>query len=110
LKRRDVMRWMGIGTLAGAAGRLPFGSGALALAQSRPSAARSPFVADVELALRAGPGEARLLPGAATRVWRFTGELLKGPPETLHVVPDPYLGPRYGSGRDGGPDPIWWTG
>jgi len=87
------MRWMGIGTLASAAGRLPFGSGAPVLAQSRPSAARPSFVPDVELALRAGPGEARILPGAATQVWRFTGELLKGPPETLHVVPDSYLGP-----------------
>ena len=93
MKRRDVMRWMGIGTLASAAGRLPFGSGAPVLAQSRPSAARPSFVPDVELALRAGPGEARILPGAATQVWRFTGELLKGPPETLHVVPDSYLGP-----------------
>ena len=68
MKRRDVMRWMGIGTLAGAAARLPFVSGDLVLAQSRQAAARPSFVPDVELALRAGPGEARILPGAATQV------------------------------------------
>ena len=87
------MRWMGLGTLAGAAARLPFLSGELASAQPQPSVAGPSFVPDVDLALRAGPGEARILRGAATQVWQFTGELLKGPPESLHVVPDSYLGP-----------------
>jgi FtsP/CotA-like multicopper oxidase with cupredoxin domain len=71
---------MGAGTVAGATGRLSF--------------AQSPsFNPDVELALRAGPGDARILPGAATRVWRFTGEVLKGPPQSLQAIPDSYLGP-----------------
>ena len=37
--------------------------------------------------------DARILTGAATRVWRFAGEVLKGPPQTLQMTPDSYLGP-----------------
>ena len=69
---RDVLRLMGVGAFAGTAGRLYFG---------QPSS----FMPDVELALRAGPGEARILPGPSSRVWRFTGELMKGPPHSLEV-------------------------
>jgi FtsP/CotA-like multicopper oxidase with cupredoxin domain len=92
MKRRDLLAWMGLGTIAGATERLPFG-GLLAVTQNRSPAARSTFVPDVDLALRAVPGQSRILPGAATRVWRYTGEVLKGPPESLQVVPDSYLGP-----------------
>ena len=48
---------------------------------------------DVELALTAEPGEARILPGARTQVWRYTGRVIKGPKEALQPVPDSYLGP-----------------
>jgi FtsP/CotA-like multicopper oxidase with cupredoxin domain len=80
MRRRTFLHLMGASTVAATAGRLGF-------AQS------SPFVPDVEMSLRAGPGEARILPGAATRVWRFTGEVLKGPPHSLQLIPDSYLGP-----------------
>ena len=39
------------------------------------------------------PGEVALLPGAPTRVWRFTGEQLAGPTGTLTMPADSYLGP-----------------
>jgi FtsP/CotA-like multicopper oxidase with cupredoxin domain len=51
------------------------------------------FEPDVELSLTAEPGEARILPGAPTRVWRFTGAVLRGPQESLQVIPNSYLGP-----------------
>ncbi len=50
-------------------------------------------VPDVELRLTAAPGEVSLLPGAATRVWQFTGEVLEGPASTLQVLDGSYLGP-----------------
>ena len=51
------------------------------------------FEPDVELALTAVVGEAAILPGRPTRVWRFTGEVLRGPASCLDAVPNSYLGP-----------------
>ena len=48
---------------------------------------------DVELVLTAAPGEERVLPGEPTRVWRFTGRLVKGPADSLQTLPGSYLGP-----------------
>jgi len=52
---------------------------------------------DVQVALRAVPGEAVLdleRPGAS-RVWRFEGELLAGPKDTLSFFEQSYLGPTF---------------
>ena len=81
MTRRALLRLLGIGAVAGTTGRLCVGQSA------------SAFVPDVELALRAAPGEAPILPGTATRVWRFAGEVIKGPAQSLQMVPDSYLGP-----------------
>jgi FtsP/CotA-like multicopper oxidase with cupredoxin domain len=45
------------------------------------------------MVLTAAPDEVSVLPGAPTRVWRFTGRLLKGPADTLQTLPGSYLGP-----------------
>jgi FtsP/CotA-like multicopper oxidase with cupredoxin domain len=79
ITRRELLHLMGSGAAAGAAAPLSF---------AQPS-----FVPDVEMALRAAPGEARILPGAVTRVSRFTGRLIKGPSDSLRQIPDSYLGP-----------------
>ena len=50
-------------------------------------------VPDVELALTAAPGEVSILPGTPTRVWRFTGRVLRGPVTTLDQRSGSYLGP-----------------
>jgi FtsP/CotA-like multicopper oxidase with cupredoxin domain len=84
---------MAMGTAVGAATRLPWWGDGVAFGQANPPTPQSSFVPNVELALRAAPGEAQILPGAPTKVWRFTGEVLKGPAETLQVIPDSYLGP-----------------
>jgi FtsP/CotA-like multicopper oxidase with cupredoxin domain len=77
----------------GPTARLPIWRLELPLAYAQKSGPRASFVPDVELALRAGAGEARILPGSATRVWRFTGEVLKGPSDSLQVILDSFLGP-----------------
>ncbi len=51
------------------------------------------FVPDVELTLTAAPAEISIFDGEPTRVWQFTGKLLKGPTNTLEVLPNSYLGP-----------------
>ncbi|MEZ5288859.1 MAG: multicopper oxidase domain-containing protein [Vicinamibacterales bacterium] len=48
---------------------------------------------DVELLLTAAPAEVSVFDGAPTRVWRFTGRVLRGPASALQVLPDSYLGP-----------------
>ena len=48
---------------------------------------------EVELSLTAAPGEISLLPGPPTRVWQFTGKVIRGPASTLQAVDGSYLGP-----------------
>ncbi len=81
ITRRDLLRSLGA-TVAAAA--VPF--------EALQSGVTG-FVPDVEIALRAAPDEVRVLSGPATRVWRFTGEVVKGPAAALQVIPDSYLGP-----------------
>ncbi|MDQ7029002.1 MAG: multicopper oxidase family protein [Ardenticatenia bacterium] len=57
-----------------------------------PAAATTTPNVDVALALRAHPDEVAILPGRATRVWRYTGELLAGSADHLTPIPS-YLGP-----------------
>lgn len=48
---------------------------------------------DVEIALTASTGTVPLFPGAPTRVWQYTGKVLRGDPGCLQVAPGSYLGP-----------------
>mgnify|MGYP000848890374 CR=1 FL=1 len=48
---------------------------------------------DVDLRLTAAPDKVQILPGNATKVWRYHGELLKGPPGSLEFLSYSYLGP-----------------
>lgn len=52
----------------------------------------SAFKADVEIALTAQVTNIPILTGANTRVFKYTGKLLKGPANTLKELPS-YLGP-----------------
>ena len=54
---------------------------------------QSSFAPDVELALTAAPGAVQILPGAPTRVWTYSGSVIKGPPDTLQDLLGSYLGP-----------------
>lgn len=48
---------------------------------------------DTHLELHAEPGEVPLRSGAATRVWRFRGKLLRGAPDAMQASAGGYLGP-----------------
>ena len=76
---------------------------------------------DVELELTAAPAEIPILPGNPTKVWRFTGKVIKGPASSLQSLPNSYLGPvlRLRSGQHvrirfrnnlGEPSIIHWHG
>jgi len=85
-QRRDVLRIAGATTLAGA---LPFWAGLRAASAATADA----FDADIEFGLVAQPDEVQLLPGRPTAVWRFAGQVLKGPAEALQAIPGSYTGP-----------------
>ena len=48
---------------------------------------------DIELSIRAVPGQVQILDGPMTNVWRYEGEVVKGPADTLVDIPGSYLGP-----------------
>jgi len=56
-------------------------------------AAGSGSALDLELALTALPGEVNILPGQATKVWRYQAEVLQGDPAAVQTVEGSYLGP-----------------
>jgi FtsP/CotA-like multicopper oxidase with cupredoxin domain len=89
MHRRDLLRLLSLSAMAGATGRA-YAAGAFPFEGQTASPG---FVPDVEFTLTAAPGEAQILTGAPTRVWRFTGQLTKGPATTLQVLPGSYLGP-----------------
>src|SRR5688572_4633970 len=93
MDRRDFLFLLSLSSIAGAtgcSGRSASSRPAELSAQTTPSAG---FAADVDLLLTAAPDEVVVLPGGPTRVWRFTGRLIKGPADTLQTIPGSYLGP-----------------
>lgn len=103
--RREWLRWLGASALV-LPGRTAF------------QASRTP---DVDLVLTAAPADVAILPGASTRVWRFTAEVLRGPSHTAVPFSGSYLGPtlRFTRGqrvrirfRNRLPDPsiVHWHG
>ena len=88
MHRRTVLRALGLSPLAA------FARGAGLVPVERLFAqAGERSAPDVELALAAVPDETSLLPGAPTRLWRFTGRVIGGPASTLQHVDGSYLGP-----------------
>jgi FtsP/CotA-like multicopper oxidase with cupredoxin domain len=83
LSRRNLL--VGAGALTGAAA---LGAGWFA---RRAAAADT----DIHVELTARAGTVVLWPGASTRVWRYVGRLLAGPPGALVPVGDSYLGPTF---------------
>jgi FtsP/CotA-like multicopper oxidase with cupredoxin domain len=80
--RRDILKSLGVAAVGHAAARW----------DPRWDAAQA-FVPDVELTLTAAPAEAAILPGARTKVWSYTGRVVKGPASALQPIPNSYLGP-----------------
>ena len=100
ISRRDFLRLLGIGggaaILSACAPKVltetAFPPTAIS-ATSAPRAATGDV--DVEIALKAVEGEAQILPGKATRVWRYQAEVMSGPADALQIVPNSYLGPIF---------------
>jgi FtsP/CotA-like multicopper oxidase with cupredoxin domain len=86
MRRRDVLRLLGLPPLAPLL-RAPLPG------QVRDTGQARRVAPDVELALAAEPGEVQILPGALTRVWRFTARVLRGPEDTVETMGTSYLGP-----------------
>jgi FtsP/CotA-like multicopper oxidase with cupredoxin domain len=94
MRRRDLICFLSLSALAGAAGR----TGPSATAEAQTIDPQAGFggranAFDVDLVLTAAPAELPLLEGPPTRVWRFTGQQLAGPAGTLTMSADSYLGP-----------------
>jgi len=87
MDRRDALRLLSIPAFAPALGAFEFGS--LRTPGANPPAGPP----DVELKLVAAPAEVTLRPGAPTRVWRYTAEVVRGPASTVQSIPGSYLGP-----------------
>ena len=51
------------------------------------------FAADVDINLICQRDVVQILKGAPTKVWRYAGDLIKGPENTLTTLPGAYLGP-----------------
>ncbi|MGE0449380.1 MAG: multicopper oxidase family protein [Vicinamibacterales bacterium] len=85
MHRRTALQILGLSSICAATH--PYALAALLPAQK---AAPPP---DVELLLTASKGEAALLSGTPTRVWRYSGTLVRGPAGTLQPIEGSYLGP-----------------
>jgi FtsP/CotA-like multicopper oxidase with cupredoxin domain len=91
MRRRDLLRWAGLGTIAGVVRPHTVASSLLGVPEE--TTASSAFDPDVELALSAELANVPILPGAPTRVWRYAADLIQGPAGTIDTLPDTYLGP-----------------
>ncbi len=87
------MQWLGLGAASSVISRLPAAGIPSLLMGESSHRATTAFDPDVELSLTAAPGEVAVLPGQPTRVWQFTGSVLKGPTESLRAMPGSWLGP-----------------
>ncbi len=93
------------GFLIGAGAAATIGAPALgqghAMRRIAPNRASDVFTPDVELELICKRDKTPILTGKPTRVWRYVGNLIKGPPNALTALPDAYLGPllRFTKGQ-----------
>ncbi len=91
VSRRDFLRLTGgFAALAGVGSGTVVPSLPSAVAATGGGQGAAP---DVEIALKATRARIAILPGQQTEVWTYGGELLKGDPASLQVMPDSFLGP-----------------
>ena len=91
INRRQFLQIAATGT----AGLISGGLGSLLKAQpaGAQSISDSNFIPDVDISLKATPAQIPILPGNATGVWRFEGQVLHGDPASLLNSGNTYLGP-----------------
>ncbi|MGR8951411.1 MAG: multicopper oxidase family protein [Gammaproteobacteria bacterium] len=84
---------LGLLAFAGMPAMLRAMEGVQAMPRLAPNKASPNFKPDVEFELTCRSGSVPILPGKATLVQQYTGNLLKGPDGTLVEIPNSYLGP-----------------
>ncbi len=92
MDRRQFLRYLGYGGVFIASNQLLSACGSLSTEQPPPEIQGDP---DVEIRLIAKPDVQQIFPGPPTNIWRFSGEVLKGPSNTLTSLPNSYLGPIF---------------
>jgi len=92
MNRRQFLRYLGYGGIFLASP--PLLSACRSFINEQPTAVFE-GEPDLEIRLTAKPGEQQIFPGPATEVWRYQGEVLKGPSDSLVSIPDSYLGPIF---------------
>ena len=99
LSRREFLRLAGLGAgafvLSACRKSVPPSPTSRLSPTTRPLATTLPLPddGDVMIDLTAAPGTTNLLPGQATRVWQYQGQLSQGAASSLQTIPDSYLGP-----------------
>ncbi len=92
IDRREFLRYLGIGMVSILGHQLL--SACTPLFSGQPTLA--PFgEPDVEVQLFAKPDLKQIFPGNPTKVWRYQGEVIKGPSDALRFLPNSYLGPIF---------------
>lgn len=89
VKRRELLRLGTAGALLAAVPHVPLAE--TVHAHAEPARANPDFHPDLELELAAGSGEKTLLPGRPTRLWRFSGRVLKGDAAQFGMLPGDVL-------------------
>ncbi|MBL8093288.1 MAG: multicopper oxidase domain-containing protein [Anaerolineales bacterium] len=90
--RRHFLKTTGVATAALLGGPLLAACSPGGHALSAPTADPN-FKPDLEVTLTATTAEAAILPGTATKVWTYRGEVVSGDPTSLMTIPNSYLGP-----------------
>ena len=92
--RRRFLQQGGMGLLAASMAPTWLNAMEMGKIMSSPGNKANPdFKADVELNLLAQHSEVSILPGTATRVFRYTAQLIRGPKDSIVEIPGSYLGP-----------------
>jgi FtsP/CotA-like multicopper oxidase with cupredoxin domain len=91
ISRRELLRLLGLGGAALITRACVPGQSSSFPLVSDEAAPRADV--DLEISLRAIPGQVNILPGEKTIVWQYKGEVVSGPADALTEIPGSYLGP-----------------
>jgi len=87
--RRQFIKLVGYGTMGLMAGGFWSEVDSFAAGQTPDTE----FIPDLDITLSAEPGEIGILPGAPTRIWRYSATVHKGDRARIVEIPGSYLGP-----------------
>jgi len=92
MNRRDFLSYTGIASGSILSSPLMYACQSNGKQRERPET-DSAFDPDLEISLKAVPGNTPILPGKPTQVWTYRAEVLKVDPEQLQTLDDTHLGP-----------------